>query len=247
MPIFQKFSATWVLGCLALCQSYLAAATDESSIALQDHWELSAYSHHVIASILPLIQEWTETEFIQYPYFRSLAQGEIFPLFALLADEPLSLVTLVKAQDKVIGIAGGVVLDCVSLQSFFEQSLMPTSLSFAQRLQMQGFDPSRIFYMAFFLTAPEYRNDTNLIALMYNQFNAFAYQLDRDQICFFESVGDPMRKPENFTPIQPWNGVIKQCRSMGVEWDMYWPTLQLDGSIKQQAHTLEFFVKELEN
>jgi hypothetical protein len=46
-------------------------------------------------------------------------------------------------------------------------------------------------------------------------------------------------------PIEPWGYVIKGFKSMGIRMDISWETLQPDGSIADQAHSAEFFIKEI--
>jgi hypothetical protein len=198
-------------------------------------FELSTYSTQQIEPLLPLLQEWGEREFIHYPYLWVPAKEEIFEAYALLAREKNSLVAVVRNQGKIIGLAAGVPLDAGELQALFDE------------VQGQGFDPSQIFYMSLFLTAPEYRNDERLVELIFDKYVDFIRSIGRTQICYFDDPGRPDHplKPENPLPIEPWGHVIGGFRRMNVNKQFVWPTLQLDGSVKEEIHQLEFFVKDI--
>src|SRR5579863_4729279 len=134
-------------------------------------WAVETYFHQDIKPLLPLMQEWTEREFSQYPYLWVPPQGsEIAREVGLIPDEPQSLVAVVKMGERVVGIAGGVVFDGRVVQAYFESLIPPHTPTFAQRLQDQGVDPSRMVHMVFFLTDPAYRADVSLIGLLYAEF-----------------------------------------------------------------------------
>jgi len=209
-------------------------------------WELSTYSTEQVEPLLSLLQDWGEREFIQYPYLWVPAKNEIFEAYALLTKEKNSLVTLVKYEDKIIAAAAGVPFDAERLQSLFneEKGEMNTLL---EKVEQQGYNPAHIFYMSFFLTAPEYHNDQRLVELIYNQYVQFIHSIGKSQICYFDDLGKAKHplKPEKPTPIEPWGCVISGFKSMNVKKEFSWPTLQQDGSVKEETHHLEFFIKDI--
>jgi len=211
--------------------------------------ELSTYSTEQVAPLLPLLQDWGVREFVRYPYLWVPPQDEIFEAYALLAEEKNSLVTLVKHQGKVIAVAAGVPFDAERLHALFDGKDTEVHLepSVLQRVRQMGFDPSQIFYMSYFLTAPEYRNDKHLVELIYDKYVQFIRSIGKSQICYFDDLGraDHPLKPENPAPIEPWGVVLHGFRSMHVKKEFSWPTVQQDGSVKDEIHHLEFFVKDV--
>jgi hypothetical protein len=220
--------------------------TETNSFEEKSMFELRTYDTEEIEPLLPLLQEWGESVFIQYPYLWVPVKGEIFGAFALLAKEKNARVAVVQNQGKVVGLAAGVPFDAPMLQAIFDEDGQAES-PLLQRVEEQGFDPSRIFYMSFFVTSPEYYNHLQIIDLIYNSYIDFIRAIGGNQLCYFDDIGrdDHPLKPERFLPIEPWGQAILGFKSMQVKKAFAWPTLQSDGSVKEETHQLEFFVKNL--
>jgi hypothetical protein len=216
-------------------------ATEKESM-----FELNTYATEQIEPLLPLLQEWGEREFIQYPYLWVPEKGKIFASYALLARENNARMIIVKNRDQIIAVAAGVPFDAAELQSIFDDDAQSDTCLLA-KVKEQGFDPSRMFYMSTFCTAPEFHNDSRLVDLIYQSYVDFIRSIGRDQICYFEDKGRPDHplKPEVPIPIEPWGCVIQGFQNMQVKKTFSWPTLQADGSVQEEAHQLEFFVKNI--
>lgn len=229
------------LTCAALSVSQGAYAGQCPVASRQEKaFELSSYSMEEIIPLLPLLQQWVVREFRQYPYLWAPANGEICEGNTMLLNEPKAQVVVVKDQGRVVGVAAGIPLDSFAMIGYLGGR--PCAL-----MEEKGFDISRIFYMSYFLTDPEYRNNQQLVDLIYNDFVDFAYSVGKTQICYFEDCGNPESplKPQNPIPIEPWGVLIHGFKSTGIKVGIAWQTLQPDGSSQEQAHTSEFFIKDL--
>jgi hypothetical protein len=202
--------------------------------------ELNAYTKEQITPILPLLEEWVEREFLNYPYLWSPPAGQTCDSNATLINEEQGHVLVVKKNDEVIGVAVAVPFDSSQLQGYFNAQVIDLA-------KEQGFDPSSILYMSYFLTAPEHREDEHLVSAMYNHFVDFAHSIGKKQICYFEDLGDPNSplKPEYPVNVEPWGHMIKGVRSMNIQFNPVWSTLQPDRSVKEEAHPSEFFIIDL--
>lgn len=211
-----------------------------SASATQDReFELRVYSEERVLPVLPLLQDWVEEAFLGYPYlWVAPKEREIYPPNAHLADEKNAIIVVVQCQGKIVGIASGNPLDSPVLEPVLQPML--------KQIAKQGFDPSQMFYMPYFLTSSEYRNDAALVEMMYQYYVDFARSIGKSQICYFQDRGMPVHplRPEPFVEIEPWH-LIQGFRSMNVQMDLAWPTLQPDGSVRDQMHTMEFFVQDL--
>ena len=210
-------------------------------------FRVDCYFGKEIENFLPLMQEWGEREYIHYPYLWVPPKGEIFPAYALLAKEKETMIVVVTQKEKVVAIAAGISFDSKALQSMFDHLQPFLEQSLIERTKLAGIDPSKLFYMSCFLTAPEYRNEEKLVALVYKHCAEFAHKLGKNQLCYFEGLGkeDHPLKPENPIAIEPWGTVIQGIQSMNIRFDLTWETLQKDGSVKDEIHTIEFFRKTL--
>ena len=250
MRVLRKLSMRAAFSFAVFSLNNIIMASEELPFIMENQsmYELSTYSADQIEPLLPVLQEWGECAFIQYPYLWVPAKGEIFAAYTLLAREKKSLVAIVRNKGEIIGLAGGVPFDCEELQELFDEDpQIPSDFSLRQKMKEQGFDATRMFYMSFFLTAPKYHNDENLVELIYNHFIDFIHSIGRTQICYFDDQGraDHPLKPEKLKPIEPWGHIIPGFRSMDMKKQFSWPTLQLDASVKDETHSLEFFVKDI--
>ena len=229
-----------VMSCCVLSCS-IHAHTDPASVQVEESsLELSTYSMQQVEPLLPLLEEWVQREFRQYPYLWLPAQGQYCLSNQMLVTEKDALVTLVKKGEHVVGVAAGVAMDTVLVKEYLGPSV-------SEKIKEQGLDPSQMIYMCYFLTAPEYRNDEEIVKTIYNQYIDFAHKIGKSQICYFEDPGkfDHPLKPDTLMPIEPWGHVIHGFSSMNFEESLSWPTIQSDGSVCDQAHVAEFFYKNI--
>jgi hypothetical protein len=204
-------------------------------------FELSTYSMDEITSLFPLLQEKVEAAFVKYPYLWVPPEGETYRPNRLLLTEENGLVTVLRKKGEVVAVAAGAPFDSAAVQGDLGSEVI-------EKARENGFDPSKMFYMCYFLAEPSCFNDTHLIGMIYRHFVAYAKELGKTQFCYLEACGsdDHPLKPDVLHPIEPWGNVIYGCESMNIKMDHTWPTLQVDGSVRDEAHTIEFFVKDFE-
>ncbi len=197
--------------------------------------ELTTYSLDQIVPILPLLQTWVKNAFIQHPYLWSPPQGDIYQPHLFLLKESRGLISVVKKGEEVLGVAAGVAFDSQLFQEDFGSSVIA-------QIKEKGFDPAQMIYMCYFLTAPQCRNEAHLVDLIYKRYLDFARAHGKTQFCYIEHQ-ESQNKPTQSAPLEPWGHAISDCTSMDVHWKVNWPTLQPDGSVVEQPHHMEFFVK----
>lgn len=233
---------------MSVCGSSLAFASDDAETQQEcmakvgeSSFELSSYSLEQIEPMLPLLEEWLQRGFGQYPYlWRPSKEEKVSPGNRVMLSEKNALVTCVRKGDEVVAIAGGIAMEATSLQDLLGQTVI-------DEMKKQGYDPSQMVYMSYFLTAPEYLNEPELVEKVYNHYTTFAKEMGKSQLCFFEYFGsdDHPLKPNYVVPIEPWGYVINNSRNMNIKVEQSWPTLQVDGSVVEEAHQVEFFVKDI--
>jgi hypothetical protein len=208
--------------------------------------EISTYSADQIKPLLSLLEEWLQREFFQYPYLWLPPKGETNINNMLLLAEEHGLVTVVRKGQQVVGIAAGVPFDSDTVRTTLNSTTGKDQTLF-EKTKKLGFDPSKLFYMNYFLTASEYRNNKELVDLIYNHYVDFARKIGKTQLCYLEYSGESEHplKPEHLTPIEPWGHVIHGFKRMHMQADITWPTVQLDGSARDESHTVEFFIKDI--
>lgn len=202
-------------------------------------FEIATYSEAKIIPHLPLLDEWVQREYIQYPYLWVPDSGGWGT--DLFIKEKKSLVTVAKHKGEVVGVAAGLPFDSAALQVYFSESL-------TKQASQRGYDPAHILYMSIFLTAPAWRNDPALVQAIYNAYVAYAKALGKTKISYFEDIGTQKEhplKPKIVIPIEPWGHVLHGFKSTGIRSNVPWMTLQVDGSAKEEMHCSEFFIKDL--
>jgi hypothetical protein len=199
---------------------------------------IETYSMQEIAPFSPLLEEWMKRDYIHYPYLWVPAKGECS--LDLFINEKSALVIIAKREEKIVGLAGGMSFECENLQNFFQAPL-------TQLAEKQGFKPDQLFYMSFFLTAPECRNEQSLVLAIYDTYVKYAKSLGKTKICYWYDSGTPkhLMKPSELIPIEPWGYVLGDFTTMDIKLDLPWSTLQADGSVKEEMHPAEFFFKDL--
>lgn len=195
--------------------------------------EVTTYSSEEVVPVLPLLQEWVEREFLKYPYLWVAPKGVIHPSNVHVVQEARGLVVVVKRLDEVVAVASCVPFD--SEPSL--QSILPIA-------REKRFDPSRMLYVSYCLTAEEMRSDESLIELIDQRILEHAKKIGCNQLCVMQDLGRPDHplKPKLSVPVEPWD-FVGGFERMEVELEIAWPTLQVDGSAKEEAHTMIFFYK----
>ncbi len=240
-------SFSGLLACLGLFSSSFLPAQERvtpSEKKIPNNVKVEMYSAGSIVPLLPMLNEWSVREFVHSPYRYSPSKNQIVsPTDIILVNSRDSLIALAKRDGRVVGIISLIPFDAPELQRMqFGQ------LSVLEKIQASGFDPSKMIYAGYFLTAPDVHNDRQIVDALYQAMTNFALEKGKTQVCYMEDIGrlDPPNA-ENQSSIEPWGEVIKGFDSTGVQIGISWPTLEKDGSVKEMEHTLEFFVKDLES
>lgn len=203
-------------------------------------YKLATYSMDEITPLFPALQEKVEAAFVKYPYLWVPPQGEIYKPNQLLVSEKNGFVTVVRKGEEVVGVAAGANFDSDAVVLDLGQDVV-------ERARENGFDPSKLFYMCYFLIDPAHYN-SYLVQMIYNEYASFARASGKTQMCYLEAcdqLDHPLR-PESLDIIEPWGTTLQGCKSMNIKMEHAWPTLQTDGSVQDETHTIEFFVKDLE-
>lgn len=201
-------------------------------------FEIETCSQEDIITHAPLLEEWMRRDYIHYPYLWVPAQGET--CLDLFINEKSTLLTLLKWEGRVVSIAAGMVFESENLASYFDAPL-------AKLVEDRGIQPQTLYYISIFLTSPDCRNEKAIVESMYDAHAQYAKQLDRTHLCFWSTVEIPHHplKPDVLTPIEPWGYVVKDYEPMHIELNMLWTTLQVDHSVKEEVHPIQFFMKPL--
>lgn len=156
----------------------------------------------------------------------------------LFLNEKNAQVVIVRKGEQVIGVAAGFPLD---------SSYSILDLSLFKKTSIQNFNLSQTFYISYFLTAPEYRNNPTLVLMIYNHLVQFAHTLSKKQLCYFQDIGrkEHPLKPQKPVPIEPWGYVIGGFKNIGMNMNISWPTVQPDFSVKEEQHEVEFLIKDI--
>jgi hypothetical protein len=200
--------------------------------------EIETYSKEGIATHASLLEEWMRRDYIHYPYLWMPTSTEIN--LDVFLNEKTTLLTLIKREGRVVGMAAGMAFESEYLSNYFEAPLVKLT-------EEQGIRPETLYYISFFLTAPEYRNDKAIVESIYNSQAEHAHSLFRTHICFWSALDNSQHplKPNMLTPVEPWGYVIGNYKPMHIELKLPWNTLQVDGSAKQEIHLIQFFTKSL--
>lgn len=200
--------------------------------------EIETYSKEEIAAHTSLVEEWVRRDYIHYPYLW-VPKSTDTSLDVFLNEES-SLLTLIKQEGCVVGMAIGMAFDAEHLSNYFEVPLIKLA-------KEQGIRPETLYYISFFLTAPDYRNEKNIVDAIYNAQAKYAKSLLKTHICFWSPLDNQHQslRPISPIPIEPWGDVIQNYKPMHIELNLSWNTLQADGSTKEEIHPVQFFMKSL--
>lgn len=237
----QQFLLAMALSCTAF--SFAACPFQNQSIqcAEQQALELKTYSMDQIEPLLPLLEKWVQRAFVQYPYLWLPAQETQYSGNLGLLTEQDAQVALVTQGSDVLGVATVVAFGSNTFKECLGESVV-------EKAKDLGFDPAKLLYVNYFLTAPEHLNEPHLVNMLYQQIVEYARQTGKTHVCYFEGAekADHPLKPETMPVIEPWGHVIQGFTSMNLEADVSWPTIQGDGTVQDEVHVAKFFVKDVD-
>jgi hypothetical protein len=201
-------------------------------------FEIETCTKEKIADHAVLLENWMRRDYIHYPYLWVPAPGETS--LDLFIHEESALLTLLKQENRIIGVAAGLAFEAKNLANLFSAPL-------AQLAEEQGIRPETLYYMSFFLTDPDYRNEQAIIEAIYDAQVKHAKFLNKTHICFWTALDIPNHplKPNVFIPVEPWGYAIESYQPMHIELNLSWSTLQVDGSVQEEVHPVQFFMKML--
>lgn len=219
---------------ILLCASFFAPA------AMNAETKVEVYQNGAVKKIRSIIDEWTVNLLREYPYLY-VFQGET-DYNTLFEKDPDSFVLFAEKDGHKIGI-----LEANPLDSKFLQNSDYTPYHHVDQIRKKGFDPSKILYVTCFMMAKGERKNKEAINLLFNKAVELAKKMGKTQICYMEVVEDAKHplKPSPYVPLEPWGELEKRSKSMNVEMEMSWPTLQPNGEVKEQSHKMAFYVIDI--
>lgn len=202
---------------------------------------VESYRTDDVKAIRPLLDDWNIQLFREYPYLYVYQQENDYN--TIFEVDPDSFVLFAERDGEKIGLLEANPLDSL----FFGQARYAPSAEMLEEFKKNGFDPSKILYITCFLMAKPERGNLEAINLLFDRAIEQAECMGRTQICYMGIIEDekhPLR-PSPYVPLEPWNDLNRQFRSMGVVTEMSWPTLQSNGEVLEKTHKMKFYVTDL--
>lgn len=228
---------------LTLCTfACMQLTASPEKIEMHSAIEMNLLSGESALAFAPTIHEWVSHHFRSYPYLYAAKEDETVNSGDLIygkADQ--AFVIAPKMGGKIAGILAAIPLDAPLLNGEY----LPADM--ADRIKEKGFHPEKILYIGMFLIAPEYRQDKSFVCSLYDQLVKSAKERGKTEICYIEILREENHplKPAFYLPPEPWGEMISGFKSMDITVDLTWPTLQPDGSTKDEANKLLFYIKNI--
>lgn len=204
--------------------------------------KISTYTREKIIPFLSSMNSWCVNFLRGYPYLYVPPVEQIInPSDIMYVNDPNALVLIAEEQDMTQSVATGIPLNSAYLLSYY---FNPEIIN---KFKNRGYDPHKIWYMGYFLTTPEYRENGKFIQSIYEKFIKHAVKLGKTQLSYVNVVraADHPLKPDNFKNPEPWEDMIKDFLDTGVTTKATWPTLQQNNSIKNEEHEIRFYIKNI--
>lgn len=196
--------------------------------------EVTRYKQEAIIPHLTMLNQWHVREFGHAPYFYAPPKEHVVCVSdILLVNSNRAELAVARKDGKVVGLVGTMAFDAPELQGqhFSQHDLM-------NKMRNAGFEPGRMLYVAYFLTAPECHNDPAVVDALYASIVQHAYAEGKSELCYMEDIGPATTK------VEPWGAVIHDLTSTKIQVSIPWPTQQ-GNTVKEVLHTLEFYVHKL--
>ncbi len=189
--------------------------------------------------LLPIVNQWVISHYIQFPFLYAY-QGEALPNHVFFEDQN-AFVLFAEKEGKRVGLMMALPLDSYFLD--VKYSPYPT----LAEMEQKGFDPHKTLYVACFLVAKEERSDREIAIRLYQRTVDLAKKMGKTHICYFTTVReeDHLLKPSPYISVEPWDEVTNPFRYTGIMFDLIWPTLQSDGSVKDCTNPQALMIKEI--
>jgi hypothetical protein len=204
--------------------------------------EIKNYSRESAISQLSLINRWCLEHYRNYPYLYAADEEPIInPSDLMYVNDPNALVVTARENSRAIALATGIPLSSVYLTSYY------FSAELLDKFKEKSLNPEEIWYVGYFLTTLEHRNNQTVILAIYDRLVDFAKQLGKKKICYIETVREENhpQKPKNFQSLEPWEKIITGFGKTDITTGFTYPTLQIDGTVKNEENLFIFFIKNL--
>lgn len=145
---------------------------------------VETYQREAILPLLVTLNTWADRAFGHYPYLLSSSEEQIVcPSDLVFVNARDAMIALAKQEDKIVGIAAMISFDSPTLHTmyFHRFHIIDKCISL-------NIDPSKMLYVAYFLTDEECHNDLDIVDILYHCICNFALKLGKSQICFMEDI-----------------------------------------------------------
>jgi hypothetical protein len=204
--------------------------------------EITNYSRESAISQLSLINRWCLEHYRNYPYLYAADEEPIInPSDLMYVNDPNALVVIARENSNAIALATGIPLSSVYLTSYY------FSAELLDKFKEKNLNPEEIWYVGYFLTTLEHRNNRTVIKTIYDRLVDRAKQIGKKKICYIETVREKNhpQKPQNFQSLEPWGEIITGFSQTDITTSFTYPTVQKDGTVKEEENTFRFFIKAL--
>jgi hypothetical protein len=211
-----------------------------SSILQAEMTKIECYRNEAVKEVRPILDDWAIRYYREYPYLYVYQEETDYN--SIFEVDPTAFVLFAESKGQKIGH-----LSANALNSPFLENDLYTPVTVLDQIQKKGFDLEKVLYISCFLTIQDERLNQEMASQLFNRAVEMAKELGKTQICYMGIVEDAEHplKPVPYVPIEPWGLLETDFRSLDVKIELSWPTLQPDGQVKEEAHTLELFIKDI--
>lgn len=201
---------------------------------------ITQYRHDEVKALRPILDQWAIDAYREYPYLYVYQEETDYN--TLFEVDPDAIVLFAERDGQKLGMISASPLNSPYLK---EQAYTPSA--YLDQIKAQGFNPDTLYYISCFLMQQDERQNREVAILLFDKAVEFAKSLGKTQIAYMEIAADSNHplKPKNFLPCEPWALLNKPFRSMNISVVTAWPTLQTDGSILEQSHSLPLYVMDI--
>lgn len=189
-----------------------------------------------ILPYLDLLKQWRCDTFRQYPYLQiTTPEYEDYYLKHYIYANNAILI-IAKAEDKIIGAMTGIPL-ISDYEIFAKYQKKFIALFKKQNLRAQDY-----YYGGEILLSRQFHN-LAVIEVLINKMEQEATLLNYKGLCFLkmkEESSHPL-KPDNYQNLEPLDKFGFMPSTLELSYS--WPTIQIDDTLKEQEHTLIFWLK----
>lgn len=201
--------------------------------------EIKIYRGKEEKHLVPMINAWVISHYMSFPFLYA-NQGETLANHVFFED-PNGFALFAEKGDQKVGMMLAIPLNSPVLDVQYSPFPM------LSQMKEKGFDPDKILYGAVFVIAEEERQNQELIARMYQEAVSLAKKMGKTHICYFTTIREDHHplKPTPYIPPEPWEELTPSPRSMDITIDLTWPTLQVDGSVKECINPQALYILDI--